>query len=331
MYVEESIAHPVSAPAEVFHRSCFAMNTRFSMVLVGVDSETAEAIAAGVESDLRAYERLMSRFDSQSPLSEINLHAAEVAVNPPDQLWNILSLCRTYWQRTAGAFDITLWPLIQLWRDHLSRNRKASPEALDQASLQTGFNRVTMDETARTVRFQTAGMSLDLGGFGKGFALERIASSLRTQGVERAFLSFGESSITVLGSHPNGPAWPVGIANIFQPAETLHTFQLRDASLSTSGTAPYNGMGGTRAFGQIPAFGQTIDPRSGRPIEGYRTLSVASPSGTEAEVLSTALLVTPEPERAAVLSGFSSVSAVEIVYDSSAAGFVPRIEWLYGF
>jgi thiamine biosynthesis lipoprotein ApbE len=77
-------------------------------------------------------------------------------------------------------------------------------------------------------------------------------------------------------------------------------------------------------------FGQIIDPRNGRPIEGYRTLSVASPSGIEAEILSTALLVTPERDRAALLSGFSTVSAVEIVYRAKAGKFVPCIEWEYG-
>jgi thiamine biosynthesis lipoprotein ApbE len=87
----------------------------------------------------------------------------------------------------------------------------------------------------------------------------------------------------------------------------------------------------TIAWAARERFGQIVDPRNGRPIEGYRSMSVASPSGMEAEVLSTALLVTPEQERAAILSGFSDVSAVEIVYDSSAAGFVPRIEWQYGF
>jgi thiamine biosynthesis lipoprotein len=301
------------------------MNTRFSMVLVGIDSDKTEALAAGVERDLRAYERLMSRFDAEGPISELNRQARESAVRPPRELWEILLLCRDYWKRTRGAFDITLWPLNQLWREHSDRGEKPTEDAIEQVARRAGFERLHLNETDRTIRFESEGMSIDLGGFGKGFALERVAGILRTQGVERAFLSFGESSIAVLGSHPHGPAWPVGIADMFQPSETVHTFHLRDASLSTSGTSPYNCMGCERALGQV------IDPRTGRPIEGYRSMSVASPSGIEAEVLSTALLVTPEQERAAILSGFSDVSAVEIVYDSSAAGFVPRIEWHYGF
>ncbi|MGD0520112.1 MAG: FAD:protein FMN transferase [Terracidiphilus sp.] len=319
------MSHPTLFPEQkVFHRSCFAMNTRFSMVLVGIETERAEALAVAAECDLRACERMMSRFDAESPVSDLNRRATETAIQPPEGLWEILSLCRDYWKRSRGAFDITLWPLNHLWREHLGRGEEPTGKAIEQARLQTGFERLHLDEIAHTVRFQSKGMSIDLGGFGKGFAIERLDGSLRAQGVEQAFLSFGESSITVLGSHPHGPAWPVGITNMFQPSDTVHTFHLRNASLSSSGTAPFNRMGGPQVFGQ------NIDPRNGRPLEGYRTISVVSPSGIEAEVLSTALLVTPERDRAALISGFSTISAIEIVYRTNAGKFVPCIEWEYG-
>jgi thiamine biosynthesis lipoprotein len=323
--VEETLSPPPSSRTKVFHRSCFAMNTRFSMVLVGIDTERAEALATAAERDLRALERMMSRFDAESPVSDLNRRATKNAIKPPEGLWDILSQCSDFWKRTRGAFDVTLWPLHHLWREHLGRGEEPTGQAIEEARRQTGFERLNFDETAHTIRFQCEGMSIDLGGFGKGFALERLAGSLRAQGVEQAFLSFGESSITVLGSHPHGPTWPVGIADMFHPSDTVHTFHLQNASLSSSGTAPFNRMGGPQAFGQI------IDPHSGRPIEGYRTVSVASPSGIEAEVLSTALLVTPERDRAALVSGFSTISAVEIVYHSNAGEFVPSIEWKYGF
>jgi thiamine biosynthesis lipoprotein len=266
----------------------------------------------------------MSRFDPESPVSDLNRHAGEKAVEPPETLWEILTLCRVYWQRTAGAFDITQWPLNHLWRSHLKRGAEPTEEAIAQARQQAGMHRLDLDANSHAVLFQSKGMSIDLGGFGKGYALERLANILRAQGVENALLSFGESSITVLGAHPHGPAWPVGISNMFQPLQTVHAFHLCDASLSSSGTAPYNQMGPARLLGQI------INPHTGFPIEGYRTLSVASHSAVEAEVLSTALLVTPEQERAALLSGFSAISALEIVYHSQDGDSVPHFQWKYG-
>lgn len=320
----ETLAPGTPSRATIFHRTFFAMNTRFSMVLVDVDSKRAEAFAAAVAYDLHALERLMSRFDPEGPVANLNRCAAEDVVEPPKELWEILLLCREYWKRTGGAFDITLWPLNRLWREHIEREEEPTEEAVAQARRQTGVDRVHFDETAHTIRFENEGMSIDLGGFGKGFALEHLARNLRGQGVEQAFLSFGESSITVLGSHPHGPTWPVGIADMFHPSQTVHTFHLKDASLSSSGTAPSNRMHGQRMFGRI------IDPRTARPIEGYRTMSVASPSAIEAEILSTALLVTPERDRAALLSGFSATSAFEISYHSHEGDSIPRIQWQYG-
>ena len=294
------------------------------MVLVGIDDERAEALAEAAEYSLRAQERLMSRFDADGPLADLNRRAAESAIAPPEELWEILTLCREYWKRTGEAFDITLWPLSRLWREHLVRGDEPEEVVLAAVRRQIGMERIHFDDHARTVQFQCKGLSLDLGGFGKGFALEHLAGSLRAEGVEQAFLSFGESSITVLGTHPHGPSWPVGITNMFDPSQTVHTFHLQDASLSTSGTAPFNRMGGPGVFGQI------IDPRNGRPVEGYRTISVTSPSGIEAEVLSTALLVTPEQDRASLISQFQAISALEIVYHSREGEFVPRIQWTYG-
>jgi FAD:protein FMN transferase len=312
-----------SAPRPaVFHHSCRAMGTRFSMVLPGVDSFAGEVLAEFADTHLRSQERLMSRFDPLSPVSELNQCAGAEPVVVPPALGKILALCRSHWQRTRGAFDITQWPLNQLWRECVQRGEMPSDELIRETRRITGMEQLQFGGAARTLKFATEGMVLDLGGFGKGYALESLAKHFREQGVARAFFSFGESSVTVLGSHPHGPAWPVGIANMFQPETAVHTFQLRDASLSTSGTAPFNETGGPQNFGHI------INPRDGRPIEGYRTMSVTAPSAIDAEVLSTALLVTSETERAEILAGYPGVSAIEIVYEPHEK-FAPRIQWRY--
>jgi FAD:protein FMN transferase len=298
------------------------MGTRFSMIIVGVEKVTSDALAEFTEKHLRSQECLMSRFDPLSSISELNQQAFNDPVPVPPALWKILVQCRSHWQRTHGAFDITQWPLNQLWREHLEGSEQPSDELIVETRVRTGMDHLQFDDSARTLKFETEGTVLDLGGFGKGFALERLAEHFREQGVERAFLSFGESSVTVLGSHPHGPAWPVGIANMFHPETTVHRFDLRDASLSTSGTAPFNVTGGPQNFGHI------INPRDGRPIAGYRTISVAAPSAVDAEVLSTALLVTPETERAETLSGYPGASGIEIVYEPHN-NFTPRIQWRY--
>jgi thiamine biosynthesis lipoprotein len=304
-------------PAPVFHHTFPAMGTRFSLVLPDVDQTAGEALANFAEAEVRAQERLMSRFDDHSPLSEINRRAAFEPVQPPAPLWEILTLCHEHWERSGGAFDIAQTPLVELWRESSRRHEAPAAAALLAARRKAGFHLVRLDVPSRTVRFATDGVQLDLGGIGKGIALAKVAQDFQQRGIQRAFFSFGESSITVIGSHPAGTDWPVGIADLFQPAVALHTFPLRDASLSTSGNAPVPGGG----------FGHIINVRNGLAVTGYRTLSIVSVSAVAAEVLSTALLAVPRAERAPLLAAYPHVSAVEIIYEPQNGTWAGRVDW----
>src|SRR6185312_6889805 len=107
-----------SAPRPaVFHHASRAMGTRFSVVLAGIDPPTCNALAEFADCHLRSQELLMSRYDPWSPISEINQRACEEPASVPPALWKILAQCRSHWRRTRGAFDITQWPLNQLWRE----------------------------------------------------------------------------------------------------------------------------------------------------------------------------------------------------------------------
>jgi thiamine biosynthesis lipoprotein len=286
------------------------MGTRFSLVVPEVDPALGEDLLELARTCIGQHETMLSRFGPQSSLAMINAHAADFPVPVPTGLWSVLRLCREHWQRTSHAFDITLQPLARLWRHLLARGTQPSPEEIAEARARTGFEQVEFDEARQTVRFARPGMSLDLGGVGKGYALDVLARQLVAFGVVNALLSFGESSVTVIGTHPSHRPWPIGIVDPFQLHSVRHTFHLTDGSISTSGTTPRNRSVGDGTWGQI------IDPRSACPLQGYRTLSVAASCATEAEVLSTALLVLPAAERVAVLTRYPGACAIEFTYAS---------------
>jgi len=295
--------------APLYHQTFRAMGTRLSLVLPGCDESEGAELGEVARSLVTQWERLLSRFDSAGALHELNARAATEAVAPPTALWNVLVRCREHWQRTAGRFDITLEPVARIWRDAVQAGRLPSLEEIEEARGKSGFGRLVFDEANHTVRFASPGMSLDLGGFGKGWALDVLRAEFVRRGVTCAFFSFGESSVSVIGRHPFGRAWPVGIADLFETGRVRHTFELINASLSTSGNAPGNTWGG-----EVP-FGHIIDARTLRPVAGYRTLSVVCPTAAEAEVLSTALLATSPEERSALLAGYAGADAVEFCYD----------------
>jgi FAD:protein FMN transferase len=277
----------------MFHHTFAAMNTRFSLVLPTTEARDGERLVREAEALVAGQERMMSRFIAHGDLATVNRHAAAGPVPVPDGLWNVLQACRCHHALTDGAFDI----------------------ALGARQVGHGLHLVHFDAAARTLRFAAPGIELDLGGIGKGIALDRVRQLLVDRGVVHAFLSFGESSIGVIGTHPFGDCWPVGVEDLFQPGRTLHRFALRDASMSTSGNRE-----GQRHI---------IDPRGGRLVTGRETVSVACASAIDAEVLSTALLVLPAARRDAVLRNYPGAQAVHIVYRKGNEGWTGEKRWQY--
>lgn len=262
----------------MFHQTFAAMNTRFSMVLPSTADADGERLARQVRSLLCEQEAMLSRFVADGELARLNRSAARGAVQVEEGMWEVLALCRRHHRLTGGAFDI----------------------AQGARRPGHGMHLLEVDEGARTVRFAEPGLRLDLGGIGKGIALDLVKALLLERRVDQAFLSFGESSMAVIGRHPAGDCWSVGIEHLFQPGTSLHRFELRNRALSTSGNRP----------GQA----HIIDPADGQAVTGCRTVSVTCSSATDAEALSTALFVLPVPRRAAVLAHYPGAQAVELSY-----------------
>ncbi len=223
----------------VFHYGFYGMGTRFELVLPGVDSVDGQSLAESVESRVLALEAKLSRFDPDSIISNINRRAFHEAVPLNEELWEVFNLCDEYHKKTGGAFDIAILPIIQLWKNAFQDENYPEPPAEKITSVLQGcgMRHLELDSAGRTLRFHHPSVEVDLGGFGKGFAVWKTLRYLQYEGIEKAFISFGESSVCVIGSHPSGKPWPVCIEHLFDRGRSVHTFDLIDASLSTSGNA----------------------------------------------------------------------------------------------
>lgn len=250
-----------------------ALHTQCELLLPFVPEAEARGLSEEVWDLVRAADGRYNRFRAGSALSEVNRRAASEAVEVDDELFLILQLCDTFRKSTDGYFDIT-------------------------AGSRVGERELLLDAKAHTVRFSRPGMQLDLGGFAKGFVMDKALKTLSGR-VECALLSFGGSSVAAIGGHPLGEAWPVSVAHSYYPDRTAHTFPLRDTSLSVSGKDPHG-------------RGHIIDPATGNTLEKEGLLAVTGPSAMVAEVLSTALWVAPHGRRGDILSAFEGYGAWEI-------------------
>jgi len=237
----------------LFHGSAMnLMGTRLDVVMMG-DEPVLSDVWAQIMSETERLYRMLNRFDPASEISHVNREAAVYSVKLNDELWNILTDVQKYHRLTQGYFD---------------------PSLCD-------FNRVILNADNKSVRFTEEKISLDLGGYGKGYAIERIREIMLRAGVSQALVNFGNSSILAVGSHPHGKYWGVGVENPFLTEQQLKIHELYNQSISTSANTPKH-------------TGHIINPRLGKYTTERKLVSVVSTDAVEAEALSTALMVADE-------------------------------------
>ncbi len=244
----------------------YAMRTRFEFVLVGDEERFLRAVGEEALREVEELERLLSRFRADSDISRINRQGARQPVRVDARTFRLLQCALLLSHQTEGAFDITVgsW-----WRERGQPTEGKPP---------IGAHLVSLDEETQSVRLLQEGVQLDLGGIGKGYALERAAALLQDAGVANAFLHGGTSSVFAFGCDEEGKLWRVAVRHPTRD-QTLTIVTLDRCGLSVSANDP------TRSTQP------TVHPRAGEAVTGVLLAAVVLPSPTDAEAWSTALMV----------------------------------------
>ena len=287
------------------------MGTRFDIVFSGLEDSYADAVFWEISGEVQRLEDKLSRFLPESKISEINQNASKGEVIVDDEIWDILIKCRDYNTLTLGKFDITLLPLQQFWQkkqmNGFDSNRVSTDEVTNILD-KTGMKHIIMNPDNNSIRFDCNGINIDLGGFGKGYVMDRLYFLIKKAKVDNALLSFGESSVIAVGHHPYGAYWKVGIRDLFKSGTSIIDFNIKNKSLSTSGAT----INKETKEPFMPAH--IIDPKTGLPVQDIKTISVTSVSALEAEILSTALLVSEEQDIRELMINFKGCNAVAVNY-----------------
>lgn len=265
--------------------STHAMATRFELLLYGADEVRLRAAGEEALAEIERLEAQLSCYRPDSEISWINAHAADEAVRVEPRLFHLLKHCAAFTRATDGAFDVTVGPLMRAW--HFAGDSGALPAAdeLEAARRLTGMHHVELDDESYTVGFKQAGVRLDFGAYGKGYAIERAIDSLKENGVASALLHGGTSSTAVIGRPPAQAGWRIQLSEPFKLNEQFITVDLVGEALSVSATHGKAFTADGRTYGHV------IDPRTGRPVNRALAAAVAGQSASTCEVLSTALLV----------------------------------------
>lgn len=258
--------------------SLFAMNTYMTLTAYGENAETALEESA---NKIQILESLWSVTDSESEIYRAN-HSAGQTITVSQETAELLSFALEMAEKTNGALDPTIYPLLTAWGFTTDTKRVPSDEEIASLLQYVGYDRIQLEDKSLVV---PDGMELDLGAVGKGYAADLVTEVLKKYGVESAIISLG-GNIQAIGSRPDGNDWRIGIRAPWEDGN-LGVLEINDAAVVTSGGYEnyFEDENGT-------VYWHIIDPATGYPADsGVQAVTIIGAEGRMCDALSTALFV----------------------------------------
>ena len=262
-----------------------AMGSVFTVVAYGAGREYLSDVVTEVFDALDEIDAQMSNYQPTSEISRINRDAARAPVLVEPRLFQLIEYSVRRSAETGGAFDITVGPLMKAWGFFRGQGRLPAPSEIAATLQRIGYQHLQLNTADRTVRFERAGMEIDLGAIAKGYAVDQAVEILRSRGIQSALVSSGTSSIYALGSPPGECGWRVSIRSPYDPKKAADVVWLRNYSLSTSGNYEKFFRIGGKLYCHI------MDPHTGRPVEGMLATAALAARAVETDGISTAFFV----------------------------------------
>lgn len=296
-----------------------AMGTTFRVVLYAPDAATAERAAAAAFQRVHALDDALSDYDPDSELSRLSASSAEpgVARAASSDLLTVLAAAEQVSAATGGAFDVTVGPLVRLWRRSVRQVELPSAARLEAARASVGWQAVVLGPGTVTLRLE--GMRLDLGGIAKGYALDEVLAALQAAGISRALVD-GGGDVAAAGPPPGRAGWRVVVDAGNGGTEAV---LLAHAACATSGDAyQHVVLDGVR-------YSHVVDPRTGLGVTSGGAATVLAPSGMLADAWASALCVLPAEAGLPLVEGLQGLEARVWQKDAAlpcdSSGFLVRM------
>ncbi len=264
------------------------MGTRFKIILCAADQSAADGASKAAFARVAALDAMLSDYRPDSELMRLCRRAGGDPVPVSDELFFVLSRAQEVSRISDGAFDVTVGPVVKLWRRARRTGRLPDPDDLKHALALVGWEKVRLDPKAHTVQLLVPGMQLDLGGIAKGYAADEALKALEQHHVTRALVA-ASGDIAVSGPPPDADGWKIGIAPLEDSEGTPKRYLiLHDAAVSTSGDAEqYVEIDGKR-------YSHIVDPKTGIGLVGRMSATVTARRGIMADSLTKVVAVLGE-------------------------------------
>ena len=261
------------------------MGNRFEISVVSNNKSRAmECIHAAVE-EIRRIEKLLTTFNESSQTNLVNRNAGLMPVKVDKELFDLIKRSKKISELTQGAFDITYGSIDKrFW--NFDQTMTSLPDALTAKKLVRliNYKNVVLDQNNMTVFLKEKGMRIGFGGIGKGYAAEKAKYLLQQMGIENGIVN-AAGDLTAWGYQPNGKPWTIGIADPNVTRNAFSYLELTNTSIATSGNyEKYVMIDGKK-------YSHTIDPKSGYPVSGIKSVTIISTNAEIADAIATPVMI----------------------------------------
>jgi len=280
------------------------MGTFANITAVAADSRTAKACVEAAFSQLKRVDELMSDYKSDSQLSQVNRDAFKEPVHVDDDLFEVLDIAVEYSGQTDGAFDVTVGPVVKLWREAEETGALPPEEDIAQAGSKVGFEKLILDRENKTVRFKVDGMRLDLGGIAKGYAIDLAIEAMQKAGAIGGLVDVGGDVRCFGPPSDSKESWLVGLQDPSVENQLLLVLKLRGVAVATSG--------GYRRFAEIDGkkYSHIINPQASSAADELVSVSIVARTATAADALATAVSVMGREKGLALVESLAQTEAI---------------------
>ncbi len=268
-----------------FSESLILMGNRFTITVVAAQQQQAKQHIESAVSEIRRIEQLLSTFKPDSQTNLINDHAGLDPVHVDREVFDLIARSIALSRITQGAFDLSYGSIDKsLW--NFDRDMKAlpSPEQARRMVHLVDYRNIILDSAQNTVWLKNKGMRIGFGGIGKGYAAEMAKNLLRSQGVSSGIVN-ASGDLAAWGAQPDGKPWTIGIADPDAPRAPFSYLEISGKAVATSGNyEKFITIGGKK-------YSHTIDPKTGLPITGIKSVTVIADNAELADAMATPIAV----------------------------------------
>lgn len=261
------------------------MGNRFEISVVSDNEIWAQECIDAAIDEISRIEKLLTTFSDDSQTNEINRNAGIRPVRVDREVYDLVERSLRISELTQGAFDISYGSIDKsLWNFDLNMTALPDPEIARSSVSLINYRNVILDPKKCTVFLKEKGMRIGFGGIGKGYAADKAKWLLQKLGVKNGIVNASGDLVT-WGTQPDGQPWTIAIADPDQRNRPFSTLNISNMAVATSGNyEKYVTINGKK-------YSHTIDPKTGLPVSGVKSVTIICPSGELADAMATPVMV----------------------------------------